>query len=105
MAVRVGIVGCGKITERASLPNLINYKGKCEVTCLCDIVKEHADVQANKFGLEGIDISTDYKELVKRPDVDAVFVNTPNYLHEPVTVSLLIGALLVVSGVYMTNKT
>ncbi len=86
MAVRVGIIGCGKITERASLPNLTNYKDKCEIKCLCDIVKEHAEEQAKKFNIEGVDIVTDWKALVKRPDIDAVFVNTPNYLHEEMAV-------------------
>jgi len=86
MAVRVGIVGCGKITERASLPNLVNYKDKCVVKCLCDIEKTRAEEQAKKYDLEGVDIVTDYKELIKRDDIDAVFVNTPNYIHEPVAV-------------------
>jgi len=87
MAVRVGIVGCGKITERASLPNLVNYKGKVEVKCLCDVIKTRAEEKAKQFNLGGADISTDYKEMVKRKDIDAVFVNTPNYLHEPVAVA------------------
>lgn len=87
MAVRVGIVGCGKITERASLPNLVNYKDKCEVKCLCDVVKSKANEKGRQFGLSGVDIVTDYKKLIKRKDIDAVFVNTPNYLHEAVAVS------------------
>lgn len=87
MSVRVGIVGCGKITERASLPNLVNYKDKCTVTCLCDIKKEQALDKINKFNLVDVDIIKDYKELVARKDVDVVFVNTPNYLHEPVAVA------------------
>lgn len=84
--VRVGIVGCGKITERASLPNLVNYRDKCKVACLCDIVKARAEEMAKKFGLEGVDIVTDYKDLVERKDIDVVFVNTPNYVHEEIAV-------------------
>lgn len=106
MSVRVGIVGCGKITERASLPNLVNYKAKCEITCLCDIVKGHAEEQAEKFDLKGVDIVTDYKELIKRGDIDAVFVNTPNYLHEQVAVEA-VGAkkhILVEKPVTISNK-
>jgi predicted dehydrogenase len=84
--VRVGIIGCGKITERASLPNLINYKDKSKVICLCDIIKGKAESMAKKFQLENVDILTDWRKLVKRRDVDTVFVNTPNYLHEEMTV-------------------
>lgn len=84
--VRVGIIGCGKITERASLPNLVNYKDKSKVVCLCDIVKSKAEDLSKKFELGNVDIVTGWKDLVKRKDIDAVFVNTPNYLHEGMTV-------------------
>ena len=80
--VRVGIIGCGKITERASLPNLVNYKEKAKVTCLCDIIKGRAQDLAKRFNLDGVDILVDWRKLVRRNDVDCVFVNTPNYLHE-----------------------
>lgn len=82
MAVRVGIIGCGKITERASMPNLVNYKDKVEIKVLCDIIKDKASEMACKFNIEGVDIVTDWKEVIKRNDIDAVFVNTPNYIHE-----------------------
>ncbi|MFC1590075.1 Gfo/Idh/MocA family protein [Candidatus Omnitrophota bacterium] len=84
MAVKIGIVGCGKITERASLPNIMNYP-KAEVRCLCDIEIEKTKQAIDKFGLKGVDVTKDWKELVKRADIDAVFVNTPNYLHEEMT--------------------
>jgi len=84
--IRVGIIGCGKITERASLPNLVNYQDKCRVVCLCDIKKERAHRLAKKFALENVDILKDWRKLVKRDDLDVVFVNTPNYLHEQMSV-------------------
>jgi len=86
MGVRVGVIGCGKIAERASLPNLVNYKDRCEVKCLCDIIKARAEDFTKKFSIEGVDITTQWKELVARKDVDAVFVNTPNYLHEEMAI-------------------
>lgn len=84
--VRIGIIGCGKITERASIPNLVNYNDKCKLICLCDIVKTKAERLVEKFALQDLDITTDWQELVKRTDIDTVFVNTPNYLHEKMTV-------------------
>ncbi len=87
MTVRIGVVGCGKITERASLPNLVNYKDKCEIVCLCDIAESAAKARISQFGLNGVEIEKDYQKLVKRKDIDAVLVNTPNYLHEPVAVA------------------
>ena len=84
--IRVGIIGCGKITERASLPNLVNYKHRCQVVCLCDIIKKRAEEMASKFDLENVDILRDWERLVERDDIDTVFVNTPNYLHEMMAV-------------------
>ena len=86
MTVRVGVIGCGKISERASLPNLVNYKEKAEVKALCDIVEGKASQMAKQFDLKGVDIAKDWKEVVKRSDIDAIFVNTPNYVHEEVAV-------------------
>ncbi|MCQ9207201.1 MAG: Gfo/Idh/MocA family oxidoreductase [Omnitrophica bacterium] len=86
MAVRVGVIGCGKITERASLPNLVNYKEKAEVKVLCDIVEDKAGDMAEKFALKGVDIVKDWKKVTERSDIDAVFVNVPNYVHEEIAV-------------------
>jgi len=88
MSVKVGIIGCGKITERASLPNLVNYKEKVEVKVLCDIITDKATEMAGKFGLKDVNITGDWRDVVKRDDIDAVFVNTPNYLHEDVAVGV-----------------
>jgi predicted dehydrogenase len=85
--IKVGIIGCGKITERASISNLVNYKDKCKVVCLCDVIKTKAEGLLKKFTLEDVDIVTNWKEVVKRKEIDAIFVNTPNYLHEEMTVA------------------
>ena len=87
MAVRVAIIGCGKISERASLPNLVNYKGKAKVKVLCDIDVAKAKALKNKFELKNVDIEKNWKKAVSRKDIDIVFVNTPNYLHEEMAVA------------------
>ncbi len=84
--IKVGIIGCGKITERASLPNLLNYKHKCKVVSLCDVMKNNANEMAEKFALKNVDIMGDWRKLVKRDDLDVIFVNTPNYLHEKMVI-------------------
>ncbi len=86
MVVRVGVIGCGKIAERASLPNLVNYKDKVVVKALCDIEEAKAKNLRDKFELGSVNIVKDWKKLVTRKDLDAIFVDTPNYLHEEMTV-------------------
>ncbi len=87
--IRVGVIGCGKIAERASMPNLVNYKDRVEVKALCDINEGAAVNLRDKFGLGGVDIVKDYRKLVTRIDIDAIFVDTPNYLHEEMAVAAL----------------
>ncbi len=87
MMVRVAVIGCGKIAERASLPNLVNYKEKAQVRVLCDIVESKAKSLRDKFELCGVDIIKDWKKAVTRRDIDVIFIDTPNYLHEEMTVA------------------
>jgi len=87
MTLRVAVIGCGKIAERASLPNLVNYKDKAEVKVLCDIDESRARALKDKFSLSGAEIEKNWKKVVKRKDIDVVFVDTPNYLHEEMAVA------------------
>ena len=65
MTVRVAVIGCGKIAERASLPNLVNYKKKARVKVLCDVVEAKARALRDKFELKGVDIEKDWKKVQK----------------------------------------
>ncbi|MDP2913548.1 MAG: Gfo/Idh/MocA family oxidoreductase, partial [Candidatus Omnitrophota bacterium] len=85
--VRVGVIGCGKIAERASLPNLINYQHKVQIKVLCDIIELKAKALRDKHELHGVDIEKDWKKVAARKDIDAIFVDTPNYLHEEMAVA------------------
>jgi UDP-N-acetylglucosamine 3-dehydrogenase len=73
---------------------------------LCDIVKDKAEWMAGNFDCKGVDIETDWTKAVKRKDIDAVFIDTPNYLHE----EMVIGAakkkkhILVEKPITISNK-
>jgi len=76
--LKVGIIGCGKVTERMHLPGY----AKCpnvEVVAVTDIVKKRARDMAERFSVPHI--YTDHKEMLKEAEIDAVSVCTPNYLH------------------------
>jgi len=76
--VRVGVIGCGAIAEYVHLPA---YKENpmARLIAVCDINKERAKKVAEAFEAESWYI--DYKELLKRDDIDAVSICTPNHLH------------------------
>jgi len=80
--LKVGIIGCGKVTERMHLPGY----AKCpnvKVVAAADTVKKRAREMAEKFSIPHT--FTDYKEMLKEVELDAVSVCTPNYLHAQMT--------------------
>lgn len=78
--VRVGIVGMGigRPNARAIVQN-----PRGEVVALCDLVEERMKDFASELPGE-MKCYTDYKKMCRDPDIDAVFVGTPNQLHVPV---------------------
>ena len=78
--VRVAIVGMG-----IGRPNgrAIARNPRGQVVALCDLIEERMEDFAKELP-EEVKFYTDYKEMCKDPDIDAVFVGTPNQLHVPV---------------------
>jgi predicted dehydrogenase len=78
--VRVGIVGMG-----IGRPNAwgIARNPRGQVVALCDLVEERMEDFARQ--LPGpVKTFTDYKKMCRDPEVDAVFVGTPNQWHVPI---------------------
>lgn len=78
--VHVGIVGCGLIGQKRadSLPP--GY-----LRAVADISKERADYLARKF--PGVDIYTDWQEMIARDDLDLIIVSTTNNWLAPITLA------------------
>lgn len=85
--LRIGIIGNGGIAMGAHVPA---YKGmdNVEIVAACDIIEERARRVSDEFGGKPA-VFTDYKELLKLPDLDAVDICTPNYLHSIIAVDAL----------------
>ncbi|MDM8098807.1 Gfo/Idh/MocA family protein [Oceanobacillus oncorhynchi] len=85
MSLKIAVIGCGSIAKHRHLPEYAANK-HVEITAVCDIVGERAEEAAVKYEAKAY---TDYKELLKQDDIDAVSVCLPNYLHAPVSVDAL----------------
>ena len=77
--VRVGIIGMG-IGRPNALAIAKNPRGA--VVALCDLVEEKMKPFAAQLPNE-VKLYTDYKKMCRDPEIDAVFVGTPNQLHVP----------------------
>ena len=85
MPVRYGIIGCGAIGQRRHIPEAAANPDS-KLAALADPVKERVEDLGNRYNAKPY---TDYKELLRSPDVDAVVIAGPNSLHAAQTIEAL----------------
>ena len=76
--LRLAIVGCGWAGSR-HVEAIRELGDKVEVVCLVDNDQAFVTEKAAEFGIEKV--YTDYAEMLKDGDVDAVDICTPHHLH------------------------
>lgn len=83
--IKVGIIGTGSISNfhTTSYQTLDNV----EIVAVCDINKERAEEYSKKYNIPNV--FTDYNEMLKMKEIDAVSVTTWNNGHGPVTIASL----------------
>lgn len=85
--LRVGIIGCGEVTQINHLPSLHQLADLFEVTALSDVSQ---NVLKGVGQLHGVTHRfTDYRELVAHPEVDVVLVASPNAYHSEQTLAAI----------------
>jgi predicted dehydrogenase/uncharacterized protein (DUF362 family) len=76
--VKIGVVGCGKIASVVHLPSLKKI-GRINVTAAVDVHENRLNETLEKFQIaQGY---TDYQQMLKKADIDAVLVCTPPEKH------------------------
>jgi predicted dehydrogenase len=90
--IRVGVVGCGLITQTMHLRVLAEVPG-FEISAVCDIDPDVADAVRTRYGA-GTCVDS-FEELAALPQVDAVLVATPDH-HPPSLAALSNGKHLLV---------
>ncbi|MBQ9086169.1 MAG: Gfo/Idh/MocA family oxidoreductase [Clostridia bacterium] len=83
----IAIIGCGRIANAAHLPSLAKME-EVRIKYACDLIPEKAEKAKEDFPkIE--QVITDYQVALNDPEVDAVFVLTPNYAHYTITMDAL----------------
>ncbi len=85
---KMGIVGCGNRSK--TIIGALNSVPEIEIAALCDIV-EHKMGQRAELIKDGPkpQFYNDMKEMLKRDDLDAIAVITPNYTHKGLVIAAL----------------
>ncbi len=83
----LAIIGCGRIAKNAHFPALSKIED-VRIKYACDLIPEKAEALKETYPIIE-NIITDYKIALADPEVDAVYVLTPNYAHYTVTMDAL----------------
>lgn len=86
--IKIGIIGCGGIANGKHMPAL-KQLSDVRMVAFCDIIEEKAVQAAKAYGTPDAKVYTDYKELLKDPDIVSVHVCTPNKSHSFITIDAL----------------
>ncbi len=84
--MKVAIIGCGTIANGAHIPAYRKNKD-AEIAYFCDILPERAEKAVEEYGCGRA--VTDYHEILRDPEVEAVSVCTPNNMHAPIAMDCL----------------
>lgn len=79
--LKIGVIGAG-IISKSHLDAAMHIEG-VEITCIIDIVLEKAERFSADYGVRAY---TDYKEMIKREQLDAVIIALPHGLHRDVAI-------------------
>jgi len=87
--IKVALAGLGSVSQRGILPHLAcaDAQERVETVACVDPVPGRAEETARKFGWN--EPYTDYGEMLRKADVEAVLLATPIPLHFPQTMAAL----------------
>ena len=97
--ITVGIIGLGRQTQNINIPGFLHLKN-CRVVAVCDVDTwrlAQAKTQVEDFYADektsgiykGCATYRDFRELIARPEIDAIFVGTPDHWHVPMSLAAM----------------
>lgn len=83
-----GVIGCGAIANIWYLPQLQRLADQgIELVAVADVVAEKAEAARARYGARLA--TTDYREVLERPDIQAVVIATTIATHAPIAIEAL----------------
>ncbi len=80
--IGIGMIGLGREALHKNLPVFLRHP-LSQVVALCDVDRWRLEQQHQREELKGCFGTTDFRELLARPDVDGVMITTPDHWHVP----------------------
>ncbi|UCC12162.1 MAG: Gfo/Idh/MocA family oxidoreductase [candidate division WOR-3 bacterium] len=84
--INIAVVGGGVHAQIAHIPVFTKHP-QCNVVALCDPDVRKLDHLSQKYNIPVR--CQDYQEILDTPEIDAVIIATPNYLHAPMAIAAM----------------
>src|SRR4051812_27380474 len=85
-SLRIGIIGAGGIFKTRHLPGL-RALSDVQVAVVCNRSRESGEAVAREWDIP--EVVTEWRELIARDDLDAVFIGTWPYTHAEMSIAAL----------------
>jgi predicted dehydrogenase len=82
----IGVGGRGAYVASAFQKFGDEHNSACQIVAVCDVYEKRKRIAAEKFKAQGYN---DYREILARPDVDAVIVATPDHWHAKIALEAM----------------
>ena len=97
--ITVGVIGLGRQTQNVNIPGFLNLPD-CRVVAVCDVdawrlaqaktlVEDFYSDEKASGVYKGCATFGDFRDLIARPDIDAVFVGAPDHWHVPISLAAM----------------
>ncbi len=83
--INIGFIGVGG-RGGALVSELLQLQDRCKIVAVCDVWERRKNAAAKRCEAEGY---TDYRELLDRNDIDAVFIATPDHWHAKMSIDAM----------------
>ncbi|MCI4641848.1 MAG: Gfo/Idh/MocA family oxidoreductase [Flavobacteriaceae bacterium] len=84
--LQIALIGAGGMGSQDTMTAL-SHPG-IKLVAVCDLYQGHLDRAKEKWGPD-IFTSRDYKEILSRPEVDAVIIGTPDHWHKQISIDAM----------------
>jgi predicted dehydrogenase len=81
----IGVGGRGSYLAR-EFAGIGDRTGGCKIMAVCDVYRKRARANAE---LHKCDMTLDYREILNRPDIDAVLIATPDHWHAKIALEAM----------------
>jgi len=95
--ITIGMIGMGRQAYYSNIKSFL-AASDVQVVAVCDVdswrldnarkaVEEHYGKERSAGIFKGCSVFSDFRELLERPDIDAVMVSTPDHWHVPIAIT------------------